>query len=115
MRDPDTLFLSLERSKCRRQFHLRAAEKSDLQEKTLPVILEHAKDFIVKRLVPAQPLNDGTQTPRRGHPVFVAQHATATCCWGCLSQWHGSQWHEIAPGAPLNNPQTTYVTQVLER
>ncbi len=108
MRDPDTLSVSLQRSKFRRQFHLSVAKKSYLQEKMLPVILEHAKDFIVKRLVPAQPLNDGKQTPRRGHPVFVAQHATATCGRGCLSQWD-----EIAPGAPLNIPQTTYVTQVV--
>ena len=25
----------------------------------------------------------------RGHPVFIAQHATATCCRGCLAKWHG--------------------------
>jgi hypothetical protein len=24
----------------------------------------------------------------RGHPVFIAQHATATCCRGCLAKWH---------------------------
>ena len=24
----------------------------------------------------------------RGHPVFVAQHATATCCRSCLHKWH---------------------------
>ncbi len=28
----------------------------------------------------AEPRNDGKQTPFRGHPVFTAQHATATCC-----------------------------------
>ncbi|HBB44544.1 MAG TPA: DUF4186 domain-containing protein, partial [Clostridiales bacterium] len=28
------------------------------------------------------------QTPMHGHPVFVAQHATATCCRGCLCKWH---------------------------
>lgn len=25
----------------------------------------------------------------RGHPVFIAQHATATCCRGCIQKWHG--------------------------
>ncbi len=28
------------------------------------------------------------QTPFRGHPVFIAQHATATCCRECLAKWH---------------------------
>lgn len=32
--------------------------------------------------------NDGKQTPMRGHPVFIAQHATATCCRECLKKWH---------------------------
>lgn len=30
----------------------------------------------------------GRQTPYRGHPVFVAQHAAATCCRTCLERWH---------------------------
>ncbi len=25
----------------------------------------------------------------RGHPVFVAEHATATCFRGCLEKWYG--------------------------
>ncbi len=24
----------------------------------------------------------------KGHPVFVAQHATATCCRECIRKWH---------------------------
>ena len=24
----------------------------------------------------------------KGHPVFIAQHATACCCRGCLFKWH---------------------------
>ena len=51
----------------------------------LPV--EDAEDFVRTRLAPATPPNDGRQTPMRGHPVFVAQHATATCCRGCLEKW----------------------------
>ena len=57
-----------------------------LKEKGLDVIREHARDFIAKREVPAMIPNDGKQTPMRGHPVFVAQHATATCCRGCLEK-----------------------------
>jgi Domain of unknown function (DUF4186) len=55
----------------------------------MEVIREHAGELLGKRLAPAEPRNDGKQTPYRGHPVFVAQHATATCCRTCLERWHG--------------------------
>jgi hypothetical protein len=51
-------------------------------------IKQHASDFIQQRLAPAKIKNDGRQTPYRGHPVFKAQHATATCCRGCLKKWY---------------------------
>lgn len=38
-------------------------------------IKNHAYDFIRKRLAP-----DGHQTPYKGYSVFIAEHATATCC-----------------------------------
>ena len=68
----------------------------------------HAQDFIAKRLSPAAPANDGRQTPMRGHPVFVAQHATATCCRGCLAKWHG-----IAEGAALSKSEQEYLVDVI--
>ncbi|GEN14490.1 hypothetical protein NCH01_09210 [Neoasaia chiangmaiensis] len=51
--------------------------------------MDHAAAFIRTRLAPMHPLNDGKQTPMRGHPVFIAQHATASCCRSCLRKWHG--------------------------
>jgi len=52
-------------------------------------IESHARDFIIKRVAPYQPKNDGKQTPFKGHPVFKAQHATAICCRGCIMKWYG--------------------------
>jgi len=72
--------------------------------------LEHARDFIDKRLAAAEPVNDGKQTPFRGRPVFVAQHATATCCRGCLAKWHG-----IPRGRPLDAHEKVHIVAVLER
>lgn len=66
--------------------------------------------MIARRLAPARPLNDGKQTPMRGHPVFVAQHATATCCRGCLGKWHG-----IAAGKALGAQELGYVIAVIGR
>ncbi len=53
----------------------------------MDTICRHAEDFVRLKLAPAQPPNDGKQTPMRGHPVFKAQHATATCCRGCMNKW----------------------------
>ncbi len=54
----------------------------------MDTIRSHARDFVRTRLAPAQIPNDGKQTPMRGHPVFLAQHATGCCCRGCLYKWH---------------------------
>lgn len=106
----DEIFARLERSPFRNRFHLHAQDRAYLGQKGLPLILQHAHDFIDKRIAPAHPKNDGKQTPFRGHPVFVAQHATATCCRSCLAKWHS-----IPSGRELNNDERAYVVGVLER
>ena len=70
----------------------------------------HAAEIIADRLAPAEPRNDGRQTPYRNHPVFVAQHATATCCRSCLETWHG-----IAKGQRLDRGERAYVVEVIGR
>ena len=88
MRDLDEVFRALAGSPFRRRFRLGPREAGYLRDRGLDVVLDHARDFVAGRLAPAEPRNDGKQTPFRGHPVFVAQHATATCCRGCLAKWH---------------------------
>ncbi|HKG12727.1 MAG TPA: DUF4186 domain-containing protein [Pyrinomonadaceae bacterium] len=110
MRDLEELFAALGESQFRRGFGLRGKELAYLRSKGLAVVLEHASDFIDKRLAPAEPANDGKQTPMRNHPAFVAQHATATCCRGCLQKWHG-----IQKGRPLGDEEKRYVLSVLEK
>ena len=80
-------FARLARSKFRARFHLAEEDLRYIAEKGLETIRRHATDFVRTRLAPTQPPNDGRQTPMRGHPVFKAQHATATCCRGCLEKW----------------------------
>ncbi len=79
---------NLQKSKFRSKFHLSEKDKNYIHEKKIDVIKSHAKDFIKTRLAIFPTKNDGHQTPWKGHPVFVAQHATATCCRGCLEKWH---------------------------
>lgn len=78
----------LAKSKFRSRFKLRTKEFEYIKDKGLEKIKSHAEDFIRDRIAPSEPVNDGKQTPMRGHPVFIAQHATATCCRGCIEKWH---------------------------
>jgi len=105
----DSLLNRLAGSRFRRRFTLGAAERRYLSEHGLDIVCEHARRFIVERLAPAQPKNDGRQTPWRGHPGFIAQHATATCCRKCLDRWH-----QIPRGRPLDDDEIDYVTAVIE-
>lgn len=84
----DDKLISLSKSKFRSSFKLRNRERIYLNDKGIAVIESHAEDFIRNRLAKKDISNDGKQTPMKGHPVFVAQHATATCCRGCLYKWH---------------------------
>ena len=82
MSDLDDLFSALSKSSFRSRFRLGPKERAYLAEKSLLVVLEHGRHFVNERLAPAEPKNDGRQTPMRGHPIFIAQHATAACCRG---------------------------------
>jgi predicted Fe-S protein YdhL (DUF1289 family) len=110
MRDLDELFAALQKSDFRRSFRLRGKDLDYLHSKGLSAVLAHAEDFIARRLAPAVIPNDGKQTPFRGHPVFVAQHATACCCRGCLEKWH-----RIPAGRALTEEEKKHVLATLER
>jgi hypothetical protein len=110
VRDLDELFAALSRSPFRSRFRLNQKERAYLRERGMVKILEHAADFIATRLAPAEPENDGEQTPMRNHPVFVAQHATATCCRGCLAKWHA-----IPKGREMTEAERRYAVGVIER
>lgn len=109
MQNLGDVFAALDQSSFRRSFRLRGKEREYLHDKGLAVVLEHAADFIEKRLAPAAPVNDGKQTPMRHHPVFIAQHATATCCRNCLQKWH-----RIPKGRPLELEEKQYILEVIK-
>jgi hypothetical protein len=110
MRDAAELFEALAKSTFRRRFRLSPKELTYARDKGFDLILRHARDFIRDRLAPAVIPNDGKQTPMRNHPVFVAQHATATCCRGCLAKWH-----HLPAGRELTAAEQAYVVGVIER
>lgn len=102
------IFLRISKSKFRNSFHLKQKDKQYIQDKGMDTIEKHAYDFISNRLAPAYIENDGKQTPMRGHPVFIAQHACALCCRGCLEKWHG-----IPKGRELNDKEIQYIVNII--
>lgn len=98
----------LSNSKFRSSFKLKDSDKKYINEKGLDKIKEHAYDFIGKRLAPKYIPNDGKQTPMKGHFVFIAQHATATCCRKCLRKWH-----KIDENKELTDLEIDYVVELI--
>ena len=101
-------FIRLNKSTFRAKFHLSEKDKKYIREKGIDEIRKHAADFVAKRLAPAFIVNDGKQTPMRGHPVFVAQHACACCCRGCLNKWY-----KVPFGVELTDNQQERIVNLL--
>lgn len=110
MRLLDHVFRALAGSPFRQRFRLGPKERTYLHDHSSAEIAQHAVKIVHERLAAAFPKNDGKQTPMRGHPVFVAQHATATCCRGCLAKWHG-----IPAGAPLTDAEQAHAVAAIMR
>ena len=108
MNDNYNILNKLSKSKFRGSFHLKDKDFVYIENKGLDEIKKHAYDFINKRLAPNIIKNDGKQTPMKNHPVFIAQHATASCCRGCLYKWY-----HIKPHTQLNDSQQEMIVQVI--
>ena len=100
--------IDLSKSKFRSSFHLNEKMIIYINEQGLKRIKEHAIYFIENRLAAAKPKNDGKQTPMKGHPIFIAQHACACCCRNCLAKWHN-----ISKGKELTNNEKNYILMLL--
>lgn len=106
--DFSDVFARLAKSDFRRRFRLNAENIDYVKNKGLSLVAIHAADIIRKRLAPAVIPNDGKQTPMRGHPVFIAQHATGCCCRGCLYKWH-----RIPAGRELTDDEQEYIVALI--
>ena len=108
-KDIDIILDNLVKSKFRSSFHLNKKMKEYVKEKRIDVVRMHAYEIINKRLRPSNISNDGKQTPmRQVHPVFIAQHACACCCRGCLEKWY-----KIPKEKVLLNEEVDYIVNIL--
>lgn len=104
----ENILIHLSQSKFRNSFHLKQKDFDYLNTKVIETIKNHAYDFVNTRLSDTSKIPDGKQTPTKGHPVFVAQHATATCCRECLNKWH-----KIEKDRPLTQSEVEYVVNII--
>lgn len=108
MQTIDNALEKLSKSKFRSSFHLKVKDIAYIDEKGMDTVRRHAEDFIEKKLAPAYPENDGKQTPMKNHPVFIAQHACACCCRGCLEKWY-----KVPKGRELTKAQQEKIVNLL--
>ena len=90
------------------KFTLGEAEVEYIQSRGIDILRLHATDFIQKRIAPAEPKNDGHQTPTKGHPVFIAQHAC-----GCNDRDAVETFFSLKKGKQLSEKEVTLIVDVL--
>ena len=99
---------ALSRSRFRSRFRLGLKDRQYICDRGWETMRRHAAELVEERLAPAFIPNDGKQTPMRGHPVFIAQHATACCCRKCLNKWY-----RIPRGVELTKSQQEKIVNLL--
>lgn len=90
------------------KFVLGEAEQEYVASRGMDILRLHATDFVKKRLAPAAPKNDGRQTPTKGHPVFIAQHAC-----GCSDRGSLAQFYDIEKGRALTSEEVELIVDVI--
>lgn len=98
----------LKKSAFRSGFSLKEKDIEYINQRGIDTVRKHAEDIIRSRLAPAVIPNDGRQTPMKGHPVFIAQHACACCCRGCLEKWY-----KVPQGVQLTEIQQQKIVKLL--
>ena len=110
MRELDELFEALERSEFRSRFRLRGREAAYLREKGLEAVLEHARDFVEKRLAPARARQ---RRPADAHAKSPGLHRPAR--HGHLLSRLPGEMAQIPKGRALSDREVQYVVAVIER
>lgn len=90
------------------KFTLGEPEQEYVTSRGMNILRLHATDFVNKRLAPANPKNDGRQTPTKGHPVFIAQHAC-----GCNDRTSLETFYDIEKGRELTEGEVDIIVDVI--
>ncbi|MFW6283268.1 MAG: DUF4186 domain-containing protein [Minisyncoccales bacterium] len=109
MKNTEFILNNLQKSRFRSSFNLTKKDLEYIESKSISKIESHCLDFLNKR-IKILSKKDGKQTPYKGHPVFIAQHATATCCRKCIEKWH-----KIPKSKELNEKEIIYLKNIIMR
>ena len=109
-KDWKELLEKLEEEGRTKRFIFGEAEREYVASRGMDILKLHATDFIRKRIAPATPKNDGRQTPAKGHPVFIAQHAT-----GCNDRTSLQTFFGIEMGRELTEDEIEMIVDVILR
>ena len=90
------------------KFILGEPEQEYVTSRGMDILRLHATDFVNKRLAPANPKNDGRQTPTKGHPVFIAQHAC-----GCNDRESVEQFFGYEMGRELTEDEVRTIVDAI--
>lgn len=102
------ILYDLSKSRFRSSFHLKKNDLDYIDSIGFDTLKKHAKEIIINRLAKYDEIKDGKQTPMKNHPVFIAQHATATCCRKCLEKWH-----KINKYKTLDDIEINYIVNII--
>lgn len=92
------------------KFVLGESEREYVTSRGMDILRLHATDFVNKRLASANPNNSGRQTPTKGHPVFIAQHAM-----GCNDREGLMAYYDIPMNEPLTKEQEEMIVELILR
>jgi hypothetical protein len=92
------------------KFVLGEPEQEYVTSRGMEILRLHAADFVNKRLAPAKPKNDGRQTPTKGHPVFIAQHAC-----GCNDRASVQEFFGYEMGRELSENEVDKIVDAILR
>ena len=97
------LLRRLRASSKHRRVHLGPREYALAERKGIETLKAEARKIVLTRISELRGVSDGRQTPMRGHPVFLAQHATGICCRDCVLEWHGIPKRGVMSAKQLNH------------
>ena len=87
------------------QYMAEAASKISAEDMRLKVFKILSKKINKKK---KDIFRDGTQTPIGQNIIFLAQHATGTCCRKCIEEWYGIERNKI-----MNEDDINFLVEII--
>lgn len=104
----DQTLFHLAKTKYRRQYVLSPKLKEYCRQTGMEKLRRKAFEIVREKVSSPYYKGEGRQTPLDGHPIYIAMHATGTCCRTCLEVWHS-----IVSGRRLTEKDIIYIVDTI--